>query len=130
MSDSSHNQKPPEKISILEARILSELVAYAKRLGETSLTFFFSPVLEIIEGIHYGGRKTFRGRISLAVFRQWEQRGLIHLVRPDDKALKSRGSPSAVLAFVIPEDVLRDPTLRDQHGISATINHLFHQVFP
>jgi hypothetical protein len=127
----SHRKKGPKMSSTTDTKTLSELISYANGLGEVGrLTFFYSPVLEVIEGIHYGGRKTFPQKISLAVIRQWEQNHMIRLVRPGEKALKSRGSPSAILAFVIPEDILHDPSLNRPPGLSSRFNYLIRQVFP
>ncbi len=131
MSIFSRKQKRPDQASTTETGTLSELVVYANHLGETSrLTFFYSPVLEMIEGIYYGGRKTFTRRVPLAVIRQWEQCQVIQLVRPSDKTFKSRGSPSAVLAFTIPDQVLQESPLRERLSIPKTLHHLINWFFP
>jgi hypothetical protein len=113
-----------------DGRALNELVKYAKSLGDASrLTFFYSPVLEKIEAIHYVGRKTFPSRVSMAVIRQWEAGQSIRLVRPADNGLKGRGSPSAVLAFVIPDEVLRQSPQMGAASISTSIHKLIHKMF-
>ena len=108
-----------------------DLVRYAKTLGASNRpTFFYSPVLGRIEAVHYSGRKTFSKQISPALFRQWENIGVIQVLGRSQQRTWNDGSTTSLVAFELREEVREDPAWGSREPVLHSMESWIRRVLP